>query len=208
MESSKIAEYLLKIKAVKLSLDPPFMWSSGWQSPIYCDNRLLLSYPEIRTYVKSAFVDIIRRKYPETEGIAGVATGAIAHGALVAEAMDLPLVYIRSKAKGHGLQNRIEGDVHQAGKYVVLEDLVSTGKSSVSAVRALQDAGVEVLGTVSIFSYGFAEADHNYAASGTTYQSLVTLPELLVSAEESQYVDQKGMAAIKNWQKDPANWKP
>ncbi|MEL6676100.1 MAG: orotate phosphoribosyltransferase [Bacteroidota bacterium] len=206
MESSKIAEYLLKIKAVQLRLDPPFTWSSGWKSPIYCDNRLSLSYPEVRNFVRDSFVHQVRERYPEATAIAGVATGAIALGALVANAMDLPMVYIRSKAKGHGMAKLVEGKLDPEGKYVVIEDLVSTGKSSVKAVKALQDEGATVLGTLAIFSYGFPVAEAAFSETGTPFHSLTNLSELLQKATEINYLQPESQATIMDWQKDPELW--
>ncbi|MEM6800291.1 MAG: orotate phosphoribosyltransferase [Bacteroidota bacterium] len=207
MESSKIAEYLLKIKAVRLSVKEPFTWSSGWKSPIYCDNRLSLSYPEVRNYIKAAFVSMIREKFPEAEAIAGVATGAIALGALVADAMDLPMVYIRSKAKGHGMQNLVEGKVEPSAKYVVIEDLVSTGGSSVKAVKALQESGAKVLATIAIFSYGFPQATEAFEQTGTPYYSLTNLVELLQKAQDFDYLQASEQSLIFEWQKDPEKWR-
>ncbi len=206
VEKFKLAEYLLKIKAVQFRPEEPFVWSSGWSSPIYCDNRLTLSYPEIRRFIRDAFVSAIRRLYPTADAIAGVATGAIAQGALIAEAMDLPMVYVRPKPKGHGLLNLIEGSLDEGYKYVVIEDLVSTGKSSVNAVKALQDKGKEVLGTLSIFSYGFPQATETFNMTGTRYHSLTDLESLLEVAKRENYIDNQGIEAILHWQKDPENW--
>jgi len=205
--SSKIAEYLLEIKAVRLSLDPPFTWASGWLSPIYCDNRKTLSYPEIRTYIRDAFVAEVKARFPEATGIAGVATGAIAQGALVAEAMGLPFIYIRSKAKGHGMQNLIEGAVDPDGKYVVIEDLISTGKSSVAAVKALQETGTGVLGTLAIFSYGFPEAQANYEETGTPFFTMTDMQALMEFATTSEYLKPEEKSLIESWQKSPSTWK-
>lgn len=207
MNSSKIAEDLLKIKAVSLRLDPPYTWSSGWQSPIYCDNRLTLSYPEVRKNITQMFVESVRKLYPEATGIAGVATGAIALGAMVATDLNLPMIYVRSKAKGHGMQNLLEGRVDPKGKYVIIEDLISTGKSSLQAVKAVQASGAEVLGTIAIFSYGFPKADEGFAASGTAYHSLTNLATLLEKATEIDYLRPEDRATILNWQKDPGNWR-
>lgn len=207
VEYSKIAEYLLKIKAIRINTREPFTWSSGWKSPIYCDNRLTLSYPEIRTAIRDAFIQKIRDNYPEVTAIAGVATGAIASGALVADAMNLPFIYVRPQPKGHGLQNMVEGEVDPKGKYVVIEDLVSTGGSSVKAVKAIQETGAAVLVTYSIFSYGFPQADAAYAETGTGYSPLTNLQELLQKAAEIDYLRPEEMATIFEWQKDPANWK-
>ena len=206
MISSKIAEYLLKIKAVRLSITPPFTWSSGWKSPIYCDNRLTLSYPEIRGEIRRAFANRIREEYPEATGIAGVATGAIAQGVMVAEELGLPFIYVRAKAKGHGMQNLVEGKVDTKGKYVVIEDLVSTGKSSVQAVEAIQETGAIVLGTLAIFSYGFPHAISTFEKTGTTYDSLTNLRELLQKAEEINYLRPQEKDTILSWQNDPEKW--
>ena len=206
MESSKIAEYLLKIKAVRLSVNEPFTWSSGWKSPIYCDNRLTLSYPEIRRDLTSSFVERIRGTFPQVTGIAGVATGAIALGALVAEAMGLPFVYIRSKAKGHGMQNMVEGKVDPKGQYVIIEDLVSTGMSSVKAVKALQETGATVLHTYAIFSYGFDRATAAFVETGTSYEPLTDLESLLQKAIAIDYLSGDEKATIEAWRKDPQAW--
>jgi len=206
VENTKIAEYLLKIKAVRIQAQDPFTWSSGWKSPIYCDNRLALSYPEIRKTVTNAFVDQIRSMYPDASAIAGVATGAIAWGVMVAEAMNLPFVYIRAKAKGHGLQNMIEGRLEQDKSYVVIEDLVSSGKSSVAAVKAMQEQGASILGTLSIFSYGFPQAEATFATTDTHYTPLTNLQTLLQKATEIDYLAAHEQQTIFDWQKDPENW--
>jgi orotate phosphoribosyltransferase len=204
--SNKIAEYLLEIKAVRFSLDPPFTWASGWHSPIYCDNRKTLSYPHIRQVIRDAFAEQIQARYPGATGIAGVATGAIAQGALVAEVLGLPLVYVRSQAKGHGLQNLVEGALDPEGQYVVIEDLISTGKSSVAAVRALQAAGTTVLGTLAIFSYGFPEAQTAYEATGTPFHTLTDMAALSQAAQAAHYLQPEQQAVIEQWQRDPAHW--
>ncbi|RMG61726.1 MAG: orotate phosphoribosyltransferase [Bacteroidetes bacterium] len=206
MGNSKIAEYLLKIKAVRLSTQEPFTWASGWRSPIYCDNRLTLSYPEIRAAIRDAFVAEIQARYPQATGVAGVATGAIAQGVLVAEAMGLPFIYIRSKAKGHGMQNLIEGQLDPEGQYVVIEDLISTGGSSAKAVEALQASGATVLGTLAIFSYGFPQAEATFAATGTPCDSLTNLAQLLEKALEYEYLQDHERDTIFAWQQDPAHW--
>lgn len=188
-------------------MEEPFTWSSGWKSPIYCDNRLSLSYPEVRDFIKGAFVEMIREKYPEATAIAGVATGAIALGALVADAMDLPMVYIRSSAKGHGMQNLVEGYVDPDGKYIIIEDLISTGGSSVKALKALQATGAGVLGTIAIFTYGFPQADELFKSTGTPYHSLTNLAKLLEKAEDFNYLKAEERATIFAWQKDPEKWR-
>jgi len=206
VKESKIAEYLLKIKAVSLNVAKPYIWSSGWHAPIYCDNRKTLSYPDIRSHIRDEFVAMIRAHHPELTGIAGVATGAIALGVLVAEALGLPFIYVRSKAKGHGLQNLIEGQLYPAGKYVVIEDLISTGKSSVLAVKAIQEMGASVLGTVAIFSYGFPQASKAYQETATSYRSLTNLEELLQKAIEINYLHASDLDTMMEWQKMPEKW--
>lgn len=206
MENSKIAEYLLKIKAVSLNVAQPFQWSSGWRSPMYCDNRKTLSHPEVREAIRDAFVKAVQARYPHAIGIAGVATGAIAHGVLVADALGLPFVYIRSKAKGHGMQNLIEGELQAGGGYVVIEDLISTGKSSARAVAALQTAGAEVLGTLAIFSYGFPQAAQAFASTHTSFDTLTNLAELLAKAVEIDYLHEHELETIYQWQQAPEQW--
>ncbi|TAE46583.1 MAG: orotate phosphoribosyltransferase [Bacteroidetes bacterium] len=206
MENSKIAAHLLQIKAVRLSVSEPFTWASGWKSPIYCDNRLALSYPEVRKDIVQGFVEEIRRLYPQAAGLAGVATGAIAWGALAAEQLGLPFMYIRSQAKGHGLQNMIEGRIEEGASYVVIEDLISTGKSSAQAVQALQAAGGKVLGTLAIFSYGFPQAEQAFAATGTGFSSLTNLSTLLQKAAEFDYLRPEEQEAVFTWQQNPEAW--
>lgn len=206
MESSKIAEYLLKIKAVEFRPDQPFTWASGWKSPIYCDNRKTLSFPEVRRAITDAFVNKVRQSYPDAKAVAGVATGGIAQAALVADALDMPMIYVRSKAKGHGLENMVEGKVDPSTSYIVIEDLVSTGGSSAKAVSAILDTGASVAGTISIFSYGFPQATETFAATGTTYEPLTTLETMLKKAEEIGYLTAEQMAAVREWRLDPANW--
>lgn len=203
---NKVAEDLLKIKAVQFSLAPPFTWASGWLSPIYCDNRKTLSHPSIRSYIREAFVAELRTRYPGATGVAGVATGAIAQGALVADQLGLPFIYIRSQAKGHGMQNLIEGALDPEGRYVVIEDLVSTGMSSTRAVRALQATGATVLGTLAIFSYGFAQAEAAFAQTRTPVHTLTDMAALMAAAEKIDYLRPEQKAAITAWQKNPAAW--
>jgi orotate phosphoribosyltransferase len=207
MTEREIAASLLAIKAVKLNVNQPFTWASGWQSPIYCDNRLTLSFPDVRTAITTGFVEKIRATYPTATGIAGVATGAIAYGALVADVLGLPFVYIRSSAKAHGLGNMVEGDVRAAESYVVIEDLISTGGSSAKAVQALQAAGVAVLGTVAIFSYGFPHASETFAATNTSFDTLTHFGALLPLAVASGYITADEVATIEQWQQSPATWR-
>ncbi len=204
--AKQAAGYLLQIKAIQLKPATPFTWASGWKSPIYCDNRKTLSYPEVRTFIKKAFTDLIREKYPEAEVIAGVATGAIAQGALVADEMNLPMIYIRSAAKSHGMTNLIEGEVKPGQKVVVIEDLVSTGGSSLKAVQALRDAGCEVLGMAAIFTYGFDTAAANFREADCALDTLCEYNVMIDRAKEIGYVKEEEIEALKEWRKDPANW--
>ena len=203
----KIAQSLLQIKAIKLNTSNYFTWASGWHSPIYCDNRKVLSYPEVRKQVYESFAEVIARKYPEAEIIAGVATGAIAHGVLAAEALGKPFIYVRSAPKSHGLSNQIEGEYRKGARVVVVEDLISTGGSSLSAVEALRDAGCEVLGMVAIFTYGFPTAGENFARAGVELTTLSNYPAMIALAAEQGYVRPDELATLAEWRKDPANWK-
>ncbi|MDR2964074.1 MAG: orotate phosphoribosyltransferase [Bacteroidales bacterium] len=201
-----VADNLLQIKAIKLEPTNPFTWASGWKSPIYCDNRKILSYPAIRKVVSRAFVEKIRSLYPDVEIIAGVATGAIAIGMLVAEEMGLPFIYVRPEAKKHGLANSIEG-VYAAGqRIVVIEDLISTGGSSIKAIEALRAAECNVLGMVAIFTYGFDVATHNFAAINCTIHTLSNYNALISRAVEKQYITQNDVAQLQEWRKNPAEW--
>ncbi|MBL7965201.1 MAG: orotate phosphoribosyltransferase [Flavobacteriales bacterium] len=202
----KIAEFLLQIKAVKLSPKKPFTWASGWKSPIYCDNRKTLSYPPVRTYIRQQFVHVINHEFGRPDMIAGVATGGIAHGALVAHDLGLPFLYVRSDAKGHGLKNQVEGDLTVGRNVVVVEDLVSTGKSSLNAVEALREAGLEVKGMVSIFSYGFDAAEQAFTKAKVKMHPLTNYSILLDQALRSGYITEKDLPALGEWRKDPAAW--
>lgn len=202
-----VATSLLSIQAVKLNVSTPFTWSSGWKSPIYCDNRLILSYPSIRTAIKKAFVDLIAEKFPQANAIAGVATAGIAHGALIADEMDCSYVYVRTSPKSHGLKNMIEGRIELDKQYVVVEDLISTGGSSLKVIEALQDAGVQIAGTVAIFSYGFEAAERAFAAKNIPFYTLCTLSDLLQKATEMEYIDAQSWETIMEWQKNPSEWR-
>ena len=202
----KIAEFLLQIKAVKLSPKKPFTWASGWRSPIYCDNRKTLSYPAVRTFIRQQFVQAINLEFGRPDMIAGVATGGIAHGALVAHDMGLPFVYVRSAAKEHGMKNQVEGDLTTGRSVVVVEDLVSTGKSSLAAVHALRDEGCEVKGMVSIFTYGFDEAMKSFEQEKVKLKSLTNYSVLLDQAMHDNYITEKDKASLNEWRIDPANW--
>ena len=202
----KVAESLLQIKAVKLSPQKPFTWASGWKSPIYCDNRKTLSYPAVRTFIRQQFVHIINSEFGRPDMIAGVATGGIAHGALVAHDLGLPFIYVRSGAKEHGMKNLVEGDLTVGRSVVVVEDLVSTGKSSLNAVAALREAGCEVKGMVAIFTYGFDEATKAFAKEKVNLQALTNYSVLLDQALRSDYITEKDLIPLNEWRKDPANW--
>ncbi len=201
-----IAKSLLQIKAIKLSPANPFTWASGWRSPIYCDNRKVLSYPEVRKQVYENFAKLIAEKYPDAQVIAGVATGAIAHGVLVAEAMGKPFIYVRSSPKAHGLANQVEGEFHAGDRVVVVEDLVSTGGSSLSAVEALRAAGCDVLGMVAIFSYGFPTADDNFRKAGVTLDTLSNYKALIECATEEGYVKEEELKTLRAWRQSPGTW--
>ncbi len=200
------AEKLLKIKAVKLQPANPFTWASGWKSPIYCDNRKLMSYPTIRNFLKIQFGRIILEKHPDVEAIAGVATGAIAPGAIVADLLGLPFVYVRSTPKGHGLENLIEGDLKPNQKVVVVEDLVSTGLSSLKAVEAIRKDGAEVLGMVSIFTYGFPVATKNMQEANVQLTSLSNYEAILDEAVRTEYIDESDLQTLQDWREQPDTW--
>ena len=203
----KIAQLLLQINAIKLNPAKPFTWASGWKSPIYCDNRKTLSFPEVRSTICDSFTELIRNKYPSVQGIAGVATGAIAHGALVADKMNLPFIYIRSSAKGHGLENLIEGYYEPGQKFVIIEDLISTGGSSLNAVNALRNAGCEVLGMLAIFTYGFPVAVDNFSQAKCSLDTLSNYESLIEVASETGYVSPDEIDTLKEWRKAPDRWK-
>ncbi len=202
----QVARKLLEIKAVKLQPHNPFTWASGWKSPIYCDNRKTLSYPQIRNYIKIQIARIVQEKYPEAEVIAGVATGAIAQGALVADALGLPFIYIRPTPKGHGLENMIEGDLKPKQKVVVIEDLISTGGSSLKAVEAVRKDGSEVLGVIAIFSYDFPVAMDMFKNAKVKLTALSNYDTVLQEALAIDYISEKDMETLKNWRVNPSEW--
>lgn len=204
----KIATSLLQIKAIKLQPSNPFTWASGWKSPIYCDNRKTLSFPEVRGFICDSFVDLIKRLYPDVEWIAGVATGAIAHGMLVAEKMGLPFVYVRSSSKDHGLGNRIEGYIEEGRKVVVVEDLISTGGSSLSALAALRDAGCDVLGMVAIFTYQFQQSIDAFAEAGCKLDTLSNYSALIEAAVGDGFVTEADLDTLAKWRENPSQWLP
>lgn len=203
-----LAEKLLEITAIKLQPDNPFTWASGWNSPIYTDNRKTLSYPEVRTFIKIELCRTILENFGDVQAIAGVATGAIAQGALVADQLGLPYAYVRSSPKDHGLENLIEGNLKLGQKVVVVEDLVSTGGSSLKAVEALRNAGCEVVGMVAIFSYQFQTAVKAFANAGVKLLTLSNYNAMIEAALATQYIKEEDVETLKEWRKDPANWSP
>ena len=202
----KIASFLLKTKAVKLSPDQPFKWSSGWNSPIYCDNRITLSDVEARTFIKKALAKAIKKNFPDVDLIAGVATAGIAQGALVADYMNLPFAYVRPKPKEHGMGNQIEGKIEKGQKVVVLEDLISTGGSSIKAAEALTAQGIEVVGMIAIFTYGFKIADDNFAEKNLKLVTLSNYNFLIDEALKQEYVKPSDVEFLKKWRRNPAKW--
>lgn len=202
----KTAEYLLQIKAIKLQPSNPFTWASGWKSPIYCDNRKTLSFPEVRSYIRDCFASMINDLYPQVEMIAGVATGAIAHGALVADKLALPFIYVRSGVKEHGLGNQIEGYFEEGQKIVVIEDLISTGGSSLNAVNALRESHCEVLGMVAIFTYEFKKATDAFVTGNCRLNTLSNYTVLVETALQTGYIGQTEVETLKKWRLDPASW--
>ncbi len=202
-----VAEKLLQIKAIKLNPTNPFTWASGWKSPIYCDNRKTLSYPESRNLIKNEFANIIKEQYPDADAIAGVATGAIAIGALVADVLGLPFVYVRSSSKSHGLENLIEGVLEKGQKVVVIEDLVSTGGSSIKAVEAIRKHGSEVLGMLAIFTYGFDLAVNNFKSADCKLTTLSDYNALLELATQTGYIKPEELATLNSWRQNPDSWK-
>ncbi len=205
MKDKKLAQYLLSVKAIELRPQNPFTWASGIKSPIYCDNRQLLSYPEIRNYLKNLFAKNINSKYPDVQAIVGVATGAIAIGALVADFLNLPFLYVRAKAKEHGRENLIEGKIIENSKIVVIEDLISTGGSSLSAIDALKNAKLNVLGLLAIFSYGFKIAEDNFTKAQVSFETLTDFETLLVTASKENYISDEEIKIVKEWQGNFAN---
>ncbi len=204
--ASEVASKLLEIQAIRLQPEKPFTWASGWESPIYCDNRLSLSYPEVRTLIKDNLVRAIQKNFSEVEAIAGVATAGIPQGALLADALGLPFIYVRSKPKGHGMENMIEGKVTPGQKVVVVEDLVSTGGSSLKATKDLLDSGFEVLGMVAIFTYGFDVAVENFKEAGIELICLSDYSAMLPQALANDYIDDETLASLVEWRKNPSIW--
>lgn len=201
------ASKLLDIKAIKLQPNDPFTWASGWKSPFYCDNRKALSFPELRNFVKLQLVHTVMQHFPQAEAVAGVATGAIAQGALVADELNMPYVYVRSKAKDHGMGNLIEGELPAGAKVVVVEDLISTGGSSLKAVEALRAAGYEVVGMVASYTYGFPVAAKAFADAGVELQTLTDYDHVVAQALATGYIAEADVELLHEWRKDPANWR-
>ena len=202
----EFASKLMKVKAIKLQPENPFTWASGWKSPFYCDNRKTLSYPDLRNYVKLELVHAVLENFPEAEAVAGVATGAIAQGALVADELNLPFVYVRSKPKDHGLENLIEGELKPGMKVVVVEDLISTGGSSLKAVEAIRKDCCEVVGMVASYTYGFDVAKKAFEEAGVKLITLTDYDHVVEQAKETGYIKPEHVEVLNEWRKDPANW--
>ena len=202
------ADKLLRIKAIKLQPSNPFTWASGWKSPFYCDNRKTLSYPGLRDFIKIEFARVVQERFGQVDAIAGVATGAIAMGALVADLLNLPFVYVRSAPKDHGLENLIEGDLKPGSRVVVVEDLISTGSSSLKAVEALRAQQSEVVGMVAIFTYLFPQAAEAFEKAGVTLHTLSNYEEVLEAAVATNYIEVDDVDILKEWRKAPAEWSP
>ena len=204
--AKKTAEVLLQVNAIKLSPKNPFTWASGWQSPIYCDNRIILSFPTIRNYIRENIAKQIEELYGKPDVIAGVATGAIGIGVLVAEYLDLPFIYVRPEAKGHGRKNQIEGYIEGGQNVVVVEDLISTGKSSLNAVKALKEANITVKGMIAIFTYGFDIASKNFEKEEVTLNTLSNYENLLEQALDTKYISEKELKTLSEWNSNPSEW--
>ncbi|MFJ1473976.1 orotate phosphoribosyltransferase [Capnocytophaga cynodegmi] len=205
--AQKTADFLLQIKAIKLNSENSFTWASGWKSPIYCDNRIILSYPEVRDFVASQMAKQIKGKYPNTEVVAGVATGAIGIGMLVANQLGLPFIYVRPEPKKHGRQNQIEGLLEANQNVIVIEDLISTGMSSLNAIKALKDSQANVLGMIAIFSYGFDVANSNFANEKVNLYTLSDYENLLLQALKIGYISENELETLKEWRENPSQWK-
>lgn len=204
--SQEVAQHLLRIKAIQLRPDNPFTWASGWKSPIYCDNRISLSFPEVRTYIKNSLSAVIKGYFKDVDAIAGVATAGIAQGALVADYLDLPFCYVRPEPKKHGMGNQIEGFVKSGQKVVLIEDLISTGGSSLKAADALNRADIEVLGMTAIFTYGFGIADENFQNAGIPLVTLSTYDVLVEEAIKLDYISETQLMTLQDWRVNPSTW--
>jgi len=204
--AKKVAEMLLDIEAIKLRPQEPFRWASGWFSPIYCDNRMVLSFPKVRDYIKKSFVETSKARFADAQLIAGVATAGIAHGALLADALNLPFAYVRPKPKEHGMGNLIEGKIEAGQKVVVVEDLISTGGSSLKAVEAIREAGAEVIGMVAIFSYNFPISEENFKNAGVPLVTLSNYQNLIIQAVDKEIITEEMMASLQEWRVAPEKW--
>jgi orotate phosphoribosyltransferase len=205
--AAKVADFLLQINAVKLQPSNPFKWASGWNSPIYCDNRKILAYPKIREFIKNEFISLIK-EFDTPTCIAGVATGGIAIGAIVAEELGLPFCYVRSESKSHGMKNNIEGDLKLEDKVFVIEDLISSGKSSIKAVRDLKEFGVEISGLGAIFTYGFEVSENNFLEESCSFKTLSNYSVLLDTALENNYISNEELETLVKWRNSPSTWTP
>ncbi len=206
--SSQVAGMLLDINAVQFRLDDPFTWSSGWRSPIYCDGRLSLSHPSIRSYIRDSFVQLTQAHFPHVEVIAGVATAGVPQGALVADKLDLPFIYVRSKPKGHGKENLIEGDISPGQKVILIEDVISTGRSALQAAQALRTAGMQVEGVLAILTYGFDQSQSSFAEQEVALHTLSDYTAMLIEVDKRVGLDEKTMASLHEWRKSPDTWQP
>ncbi|REA63122.1 orotate phosphoribosyltransferase [Dyadobacter luteus] len=204
--SGQIAELLLEAKAIKLSPEKPFQWSSGWLSPIYCDNRVALSFPDTRSYIKKALAELIKSEFPDAQAVVGVATGGIAQGALVADVLELPFAYVRPEPKKHGMGNQIEGRLEAGKPVIIIEDLISTGGSSLKVVDVLRGANIEVAGMVAIFTYGFAVAEQNFAEKNVKLKTLSNYGALIETAVESNYISAEQVESLSAWRTAPESW--
>jgi len=202
----KVAEFLLQIKAIKLQPNNPFTWASGWKSPIYCDNRITLSHPSIRTYIRQRLASLVQEEYGSVSVVAGVATAGIPQGVLVAQELGLPFIYVRSAPKGHGRGNLIEGEFSEGQRVVVVEDLISTGKSSLQAVEALREAGLEVAGLVAIFNYGFDAATENFKNAKCRFTTLSDYNALIDYAANHNFVSEDDLKLLRQWRENPSEW--
>ncbi|OKL41659.1 orotate phosphoribosyltransferase [Pontibacter flavimaris] len=202
----QVASFLLETEAVKLRPEQPFKWSSGWNSPIYCDNRVTLSFPYIRSYIKQQLAELVKQQYPNAEAIAGVATAGIAQGALVAEQLEMPFLYVRPEPKKHGMGNQIEGRLLEGQKVVLIEDLISTGGSSLKAAEAVRAAGAEVVGMAAIFTYGFAVSEENFRKAGIPLHCLSNYNALVEAAAEQGYIQKSAMDTLAEWRQSPQTW--
>lgn len=202
----KLAEYLLQIKAIQLNTQNPFTWASGMKSPVYCDNRKLLSYPDVRNFVKEGLISLVNEYFPHTDCIAGVATAGIPHGAIIADALNLPFIYVRSKPKEHGLTNTIEGDLRHGQRVLVVEDTISTGGSSLKAVSDLRLAGAEVIGMIAIYKYGFESAKQRFDAEGVVLKTLTNYEFLIRVAAKDGYISTDELSTLNTWQANPQDW--